>query len=353
LKTASIFGGFVFVLLIILFPYMYLAETKIIKSAFREQGRFLAQTYSPILIRALEINDDLTLINKVMAIFEQPDVIYAMVLNPDGSVRAHNKPTEFGKIYEDNHSRAAADAETLTIFTFHYRDNKKLKVYEFVAPLMSKGQKSGTLRFAVVSKIVKEKTGKRFEFYLMAFMLILVTSVIGAYFYGLSLSAPLIQANESLEDMKKEGGFPELIEIPRKDEIGLVINSIYKIAQKMKEKNKDQLEELELHRKRFRKYIEAVGSALPVGAIFMDSNNKIMFINETAAEIIFADVSNSVGKHILEVSKNTEFAQMFKQALKQPNEILKCKFKNSPRDVSIVSILGPEKMPIGMAIIAS
>jgi len=85
----------------------------------------------------------------------------------------------------------------------------------------------------------------------------------------------------------------------------------------------------------------------------MDSNNSILYINDQAAKAIFTETSEAIGKHILEIARNTEFASLFKQALKEPNRIFTQDIKNVDKKVSIISILGPDKMPLGTIVVVN
>lgn len=351
IKTATIFGGFVFITFFILFSYLYMTEKKNLKNALVDNGKFLSTIFSPISVRAMELGDDISLINNIQSLVEQQDVIHAMILNQQGTVIAHNKPTELGKTYEDKLSKQAVGVDVFTVFNYEYEENKKLFIYEFATPLISKGLKIGVLRFAITSRTVNEEMSSRLEFFSVIFIITVVLSVIISYFYGLSLSSPLVTAKENLEDVEKDAALLEIKEVERKDEIGQILNSVYQIAAKVSEKRVAHADELKLYQLKFRTYVESLGPLLPVGAILMDSNNSILYINDTAAKAIFSEVSESIGKHILEVVRNTEFASLFKQALKEPNKIFTQDIKNVEKTVSIISILGPDKMPLGTIVI--
>ena len=353
LKTTVIFGGFVFTVFLILFSYLYITEKKNLKLSLIDRGKFLSTIFSSISIRAMDLGDDISLINNIQSLVEQQDVVHAMILSPQGNVIAHNKPTELGKVYDDNLSKKAAAVESMTIFTYPYRENASLFVYEFVSPLISKGQKVGVLRFAITSRMVKESLERRLEFFSIIFILMVVLSVIISYFYGLSLSSPLVMARENLEDVEREAALLEIRDVKRKDEIGQILSSVYQIAGKMSEKRAVHVDELKLNQLKFRTYVESLGPLLPVGAILMDSNNSILYINDDAAKMIFAETSESKGKHILEVARNTEFAVLFKQALKEPNKIFTQEIKNVNKKVSIISILGSDKMPLGTIVVVN
>lgn len=351
LKTATIFGGFIIVALLILFSYLYVTEKKTLKDSLIDKGKFLSTIFSPISTRAMELGDDISLINNIQALVEQQDIIHAMILNPQGVVIAHNKPTELGKVYEDSLSKRAVGVDMFMVFSYKYEENKKLFVYEFATPLISKGQKIGVLRFAVTSRMVSEALDRRLDFFSIIFILLVLLSVIIAYFYGLSLSTPLVLARENLEDVEKETALLEIKSVERKDEIGQVLSTVYKIAEKMLDKRSDHAAELKLYQLKFKTYIESLGPIFPAGAILMDSNNSILYINDTAAKTIFTETSEAKGKHILEVARNTEFASLFKQALKEPNQIFTRDLKNVDKKVSIISILGPDKMPLGTIVV--
>ena len=353
LKTATIFGGFIIAVILILFSYLYLTERKTLQNSLVDRGKFLSMIFSPISIRALDLGDDISLINNIQALTEEQDVIHAMILNPQGTVIAHNKPTELGKVYDDNVSKRAVSVEAMTVIKYPYGETSRLLVYEFVSPLISKGQKIGVLRFAIISRMVKEALDRRLEFFSIIFIILVILSVIIAYFYGLSLSSPLVLARENLEDVEKETAVLEIKDVERKDEIGQVLNSVYKIAAKMLDKRSAHAAELKLYQLKFKTYVESLGPIFPSGAILMDSNNSILYINDQAAKAIFTETSEAIGKHILEIARNTEFASLFKQALKEPNRIFTQDIKNVDKKVSIISILGPDKMPLGTIVVVN
>jgi len=75
------------------------------------KGFQLVKVFAYSSVQALVTDDYLTMRQIVNSISAEPEVLYAMILNPDGRVVVHNDVRETGKVYTDALSRrAGADA---------------------------------------------------------------------------------------------------------------------------------------------------------------------------------------------------------------------------------------------------
>lgn len=310
------------------------------------QGKFLVQTYAPLAAKALQFKDDLALITYMQNLMEQPNVLYAMVLNPKGDVLAHHKATEIGKSYVDTLTLKSLKTEQLQILPFTSQEYGKYEVYDFSLPLIVQGNKTGILRLGISTGELKTTMEKYLENLVLISILISISGIIASYFFTHLLILPIQRVKEVIEDIGK-GNIIDEIKFCRKDELGELLQTAKQTVSQIAENYKKYESEIVNLKERFKIYLSNLGPCLGCGVIFTDADNKIVYLNESGKKILFTNETNLIGKHILEVSRNVEFIDLLKKATGSPNQVIIEEIKSVNQKIKIVSIEDKEKNLIG------
>ncbi|BCR03700.1 two-component sensor histidine kinase [Desulfuromonas versatilis] len=162
--------------------------------------------------------------------------LYAMVLDQDGRVLAHNRLSEYGSLYQDPLTRSALSAagvvegETLV-------DNQP--AIDFAAPLAIGTKRWGCLRVGVslapleatMASLKKGLLGFAGVFSAMALLLF--------YLVARRLSAPLVVLSRQMEAVQ-EGLRPTAPSAIRSDEIGQLQSSFFRMVDRLQKSERER-----------------------------------------------------------------------------------------------------------------
>ncbi len=117
-------------------------------SEMERRGEALARNLAAISYAPLLLYNFTALEQNVVRMADEPDVVYAVVLDADGKVAAHSRyPERVGLLLHGAvHERAAGAAEPLTQETV---TNAGEAVYDFAVPVIVDGRKWGTVRLGL------------------------------------------------------------------------------------------------------------------------------------------------------------------------------------------------------------
>ncbi|AGB19380.1 two-component system histidine kinase PnpS [Thermoanaerobacterium thermosaccharolyticum] len=169
-----------------------------------------------------------------------------------------------------------------------------------------------------------------YSYFIISFLGILVTSfffiekittlrfwfgillgVIVSNFFGYRFIKGIVQPINEITDVAKEitkGNYEHRIEIKSIDEIGQLSSAINIMSDKLQE----TIDELYDRNAK----LEAILKSLINGVIAFDENEKILLINDSARAILDIKESSVVGKHILDVVRNTKFHDILEKIIK-------------------------------------
>lgn len=169
-----------------------------------------------------------------------------------------------------------------------------------------------------------------YSYFIISFLGILISSVfflghvsslrfIAAIFTGLFISnilgyrfvksiiSPIQEITEVARDISK-GIYDHKIESKSIDEIGQLSSAINIMSYRLRE----TIEELYDRNAK----LEAVLKSIVNGVIAFDTNEKILLINDSAKEILNIKENNIIGKHVLDVVRNSKLHDIFESLIK-------------------------------------
>jgi len=322
--------------LIFLLGYIYNQQKDIVVNQFISRGKFLVNLYGQFLTKALESSDDIALISYTQNIMEQPDVIYTMILDPNKKIIVHHKATEIGKILDDSVSNKIVKSDKLKIIKY-YPDDTKYEVYDFSIPLFISGTKIGNLRIGMTTQDIILGMEQYFENLLIIGIFIFVALVLVSYIFSYRLISPIMQLKNIIEDIGQQN-FTQELKINRQDEIGELIKTARETIMLIKQYNEEKEQKFIQYKKQFELFIKNIGYSIENIVILTDNENRIVYNNKIATEILSSNEQNLIDKHILDVTRNVEFIELLKTSSETPNKIITKELKSINRTIKIISV---------------
>ncbi len=277
-----------------------------------EQIISLGKKIIPACEKALEDKNDLNLLQYINQITENTNVAYAMILNPEGKILAHSQLNRWGKMYRGLEIKQALKSKKPLI----YKNKKNIYI---VFPLKKKDKTIGILQIKTSSLPITQKlTTIKNTIYLTIFISLLLIGLWLLTILKFTLTAPLKNLNSVIESFplpqssspiqKEFGGFNSLKQ---------KINNIFKhfkseqlFFQNQSLSSKECMNIL----------LKNIGQTLNEGNLLLDSNNKIIFINNSACKILNLKKNDILNCHILDIFKNPKILNIIKKALNNPNQ---------------------------------
>jgi methyl-accepting chemotaxis protein len=161
----------------------------------------------------------------------QMNPLYAMVLDQDGRVLAHNRLSEYGKVYKDALSLSALTADgvlerPITI--------DKERVCDFAMPLAIAGKRWGCLRVGLSMEPLYRDLQALGAQILGFSLLFSLGALVVFYFVGEGLARPLTALAEQMEQVQS-GALACLPGRTRRDEIGNLQQSFCRMLERLQQ----------------------------------------------------------------------------------------------------------------------
>ena len=122
-------------------------EQRMIVQEIEQKGMILADTLAMASVNALVSNDYATLKRFLESAARDPDVTYAMVLDPTGVIKMHTDLKEIGRYISDEVSVRALDTDEGLVQLLPGRAGGP--VYDVSAPIVAAGRRVGVLRLGL------------------------------------------------------------------------------------------------------------------------------------------------------------------------------------------------------------
>ncbi len=164
-------------------------EQRMIVQEVERKGRILAETLAMASVNAMLSHDYSTLKRFLEAAARDPEITYAMVLDPTGVIKMHSDLREIGRYVTDEVSARALDTDEVLVQ--RVPDRSGSPVYDVAAPLMAAGRRVGVLRLGLSTQgMYAALRRSRLEVALIG-LLALVLGIGGAVILTRRISRPL------------------------------------------------------------------------------------------------------------------------------------------------------------------
>jgi two-component system, NtrC family, sensor kinase len=238
------------VLLTILFSALWGAwiwhrEKMLLHQNLSRQGEILVSAMAIPIITAL-LYEDLGIIsegglldNFVADIMANPSLqpLYAVVLDEEGRVLAHNRYAEYGKIYDDPHTRASL---TATGFLQRPIAVEERPALDMSFPLAIAGKRWGCLRIGVPLAPLHQDLNKLAVHILLSAGGFSLLALGLFYLVGQGLARPLSQLARQMSEVN-EGELLVMEASPRGDEIGLLQENFRQMLRRLHRSEEERM----------------------------------------------------------------------------------------------------------------
>jgi signal transduction histidine kinase len=160
-------------------------------------------------------------------------IVYAMVLGPKGEVISHNSVREVGNLYQDA-TTAAAIRSWSTLLQY-----PSPAILDISTPLAISTKRWGTLRVGIsLESLNQEISGMLLRYALYSGGFILLATTIIAFLFGF-ITRPLRSLSQEMDAAPMKDNLPS-ISVERRDEIGILQDSYYRMLRRIKEDDKER-----------------------------------------------------------------------------------------------------------------
>jgi hypothetical protein len=316
LKIVSVFAVLAAVFLFSFYYLLYIPgqEAVLTKELFTRVKNVAAVT-GPDIVMAIMAKEDLPLVRKIESIKNLDDISAVYVLDKTGIVVIHDRTAEWGKVYDDSFSKGSIEKREIS--------RKRLpgaKGYLTAVPL----DLSYTLYVEASTQKISEriKLARKNGLYVIAIALILSSLFFAWFVNGIfrkrlrRLDKELRQIGLDLSSRIGPGDGP-------KDELAVLANEINALLDKFRDELGNVRAASFLELKNSRRILESLVACLEMGAAVVDSENRIIAINEKAKQAFNISPDSSISeKHFLDVFNGPDILNVLKKAALNKNVII-------------------------------
>lgn len=169
------------------------------------------------------------------------DLVYLMVLDPEGRVIAHSDTTQFGTAYTDEVGRRAVQATATLVQRYLGADGRE--VLDVATPLAISTKRWGTLRAGFSLQRLQANLASAIRQILGLTAILFLASLGVALFLGRRLLEPIRRLAQTMERTTDLDHVPA-VDVHRRDEIGLLAGQFAAMLERLQEANR------EIHRQR-------------------------------------------------------------------------------------------------------
>jgi methyl-accepting chemotaxis protein len=343
-----IFTGIVMFLLMLVFYGLQLlpAEKKLLTDKIYDRGATIAGLSAPIIIKSMDTKDDIILLSQIENIMKLDDIVTVYILDPQGTVIAHNKTGEWGKAYTDSISKRGIKSLKDNFF-----ESAEIKGYLYTHPLVSE-TKTSTLFIG----ISKQKISDAFSSMMltavsMAVPTFFVITILMGFFVSREVTNPLNKFEKLLNSILLGKGNEKIYSCKQGDEIGRIACCLNGLIDKFGVEIADREYNVMKAKERSSTFINEIAKHFESGLIMTDSEDRVIFLNKKGANAISATEKEVIGKHILEFTTNADLIDLTRKSHDNANVLIEEKVKSIDKTVKVVTITGQEHELIGTVII--
>jgi signal transduction histidine kinase len=216
-------------------------EKRLLQDAIIREGKALVESFAiactnTMLYEEIGLVEEGGLLdNYISDLMQRKDlqVVYAMILDPEGKAIAHNLLMEVGTLYQDERTqKSIASWETILQYPSE-------SILDISAPLAISTKRWGTLRIGISLETLKKEITTlilRYIFFTAAFIILAIG--ITAALFGL-ITKPIRSLSREMDSISAEGS-SALSATGQKDEIGVLKESFYGMLRRIRETEREK-----------------------------------------------------------------------------------------------------------------
>lgn len=338
LKLVVVQIAFFFVLVVVLGTIMYFYQKNILMGQFYSNAKTIIQSYAYACADAKEAKDDIQLLAYIERIKKLPDVIKAAILDPEMRVQIHTEKSEIGKVLQGD--PVSVKVVTSNDFLVQTYPGIGGDYYVFSMPIFLNMKKVAYLRIDFSSQSIGQIMDAYRERAVLIVILMLGMVAVGVWVVSFNIGkgiSELMVISDAIADEKFDDPLFKKI-ARRKDEIGTLAKVLSTTMETVKTNYAAYKDKLSFTQMRFKYFLQSIGRYFTKGVIFLDQDNKIIYINSPACAILSTMAEGNIGRHILEINKNAELMEMLSTSLTKPNQIMKTELVSLKTSAAVTTV---------------
>lgn len=216
-------------------------EKRLLEDAIVREGRALVESLAisctnTMLYEEVGLVEEGGLLdNYISDLMQRKDlnIVYAMILDPEGRVSAHNSMIEVGNVYQDKVTQQVLGSWN-TLLQYPSAD-----LLDISTPLAISTKRWGTLRIGISLETLNRQVSRlvwKYILYTAGFIMIGIAML--TLLSGVIIKPLRLLSREM--DETKPGDDPPQLPSPREDEIGTLQKSFYRLLKRVKEDEKEK-----------------------------------------------------------------------------------------------------------------
>ncbi len=318
-KLIIFLSGFFVVMSLAVAFFVYFSQKSALTEKHLAQSKVITETYAQNVADAMEVKDDILLISYMERLKKNPDCNYALIISPEGKLIMSSdlsRSRDKKETLTDPITAKALESEE-TLVQEHYDGET---IYDISVPVLVNYKRAATLRVGFNIQSVDAALDGYRQQATMVFIFMVAVAVVGTFLGSMNVSRGFADLNHLVDSLAK-GKVNDKLKLNRDDELSDIIANIQKAFTEMKavcDSYEDKIAKINAVKDYL---IGGFAAFFTQGLIVLDDQNKLIFINPHAQEIISVGES-SIGKHIIEITRSSEIMSLLGDSEKQPNVII-------------------------------
>ena len=311
LRAKLLLGTFLVIALVMtgVFVVVEHRQSAAIVIEVQRRGEVLARSLAAISHAPILLYNFTALEQNVVRVAEEPDVVYAFILDADGTVAAHSRhPERVGLSLKGGvHERAASAVEPLTQETVTSAGEA---VFDFAVPVMVEDRKWGTVRLGLSKRrMAAEILRTRLELGALTLATLLVGGVAAAL-VARRIARPMQLLAEGAAAISR-GELYQRIEPSTADELGRLAAAFNHMAVQLLQQRRALEEAHDGLRQKFeelidlKSYTDNILGSLTNGIVTIDLDGSIVTLNPAAEQLTGFFRGEAAGRYCTELFAHT------------------------------------------------
>ena len=311
LRAKLLLGTFLVIALVMtgVFVVVEHRQSAAIVIEVQRRGEVLARSLAAISHAPILLYNFTALEQNVVRVAEEPDVVYAFILDADGTVAAHSRhPERVGLSLKGGvHERAASAVEPLTQETVTSAGEA---VFDFAVPVMVEDRKWGTVRLGLSKRRMEaEILRTRLELGALTLATLLVGGVAAAL-VARRIARPMQLLAEGAAAISR-GELYQRIEPSTADELGRLAAAFNHMAVQLLQQRRALEEAHDGLRQKFeelidlKSYTDNILGSLTNGIVTIDLDGRIVTLNPAAEQLTGFFRGEAAGRYCTELFAHT------------------------------------------------
>ena len=209
-------------------------QNALLRNEMRSRAATLVNQLANVGKEGLLTKQEMPVFSTITDIQKRDDVVYAMVIDDEGRVFAHNDISKKGTSLTEPSDQVALKADALLFQETVFNNDAVLDATVPIL-LMSKNLKIGVARIGLSEKALNDSISKQKSIYLWVALIFVIGGLIVAFALGRMITKPLDLLSEGIQIVAR-GDLRRLVAVRSDDEIGKLTSAFNNMILSLREK---------------------------------------------------------------------------------------------------------------------